>query len=690
MTLNIGLLSYLTALIAFAFLTQLMVIRRRDTPFGITVVAASSLSMLWAGVVTVGTVLEYPPVKLMQLTEVLRNSGWLFLLLQMTSLRFGGEENVLFERRWVPTFLIAITAILAVLFLTPSLSRHFSLRADLYTDIAFATWLAMAIIGLLLLEQIYRNATPDEHWSLRYLCLGLGIIYTYDFFMYAEGLLFRQQSSQLWQARGMINAIAVPLLAISIVRNTDWKLHFHVSRQVAFHSATLLGAGLYLIMMALAGYFIKFLGGNWGGVLQISFLIATGALLVALLFSGRIRSQIRVFLSKHFFSYKYDYREEWQNFTRTLASNKDAPEGIIQAMAPLAQSTSGALWGGNNLQHFTLLSHWQMPEPEIGHDLENLGQWLQRSEWVIDVDELMREPDIYDNLLLPAWLTAIARIWLIIPLMLGDKLQGILILRHSELQHSINWEDRDLLKTAGRQSASHLAQYLANEALVEARQFDAFNRLSAYVVHDLKNILAQQSLIVSNAPRHKHNPDFVDDMISTVENSVSRMTRLVEQMRSGNREAESTRVDLGEILREAVNAHRKSGPQLSLKLQGPALFTEASHERLYTVFGHLVQNAMEASKKTGSVEVRMRRENNNALIEIEDKGVGMDPEFIKKRLFKPFDSTKGLTGMGIGAFESREFIRGVGGDIRVTSTPGKGSLFQVYVPCTQTVNEEYL
>jgi len=168
-------------------------------------------------------------------------------------------------------------------------------------------------------------------------------------------------------------------------------------------------------------------------------------------------------------------------------------------MAPLVNSSSGLLWGSSDGKQFTLLSHWQMLEPEVQPDLNKLALWLQQSQWVIDIDELNREPDIYNNLTTPAWLVTIPDAWLIIPLMFGDKLQGILLLRHSDVQKSINWEDRDLLKTAGRQAASHLAQYLANNALVEARQFDAFNRLSAYVVHDLKNILAQQSLIVSNA-----------------------------------------------------------------------------------------------------------------------------------------------------------------------------------------------
>jgi putative PEP-CTERM system histidine kinase len=265
--------------------------------------------------------------------------------------------------------------------------------------------------------------------------------------------------------------------------------------------------------------------------------------------------------------------------------------------------------------------------------------------------------------------------------MFNEDLQGILLLEHSPLQNSINWEDRDLLKTAGRQAASHLAQYLANQALVEARQFDAFHRLSAYVVHDLKNILAQQSLLISNAQKHKHKPEFVDDMIATVGNSVNRMTSLMEQMRSGIRGSEPREVSLSELLQATVKARETHEPKPCLTVATENCIVLSDEERLQTVFGHLIQNAQEACDRTGQVDVRLRAENGIAMVEIKDNGKGMDQDFLRNRLFTPFDSTKGLTGMGIGAFESREFVRSLGGDIKVESTPGQGSLFQVFIPC---------
>jgi putative PEP-CTERM system histidine kinase len=679
---NVGLFSYLTASITYAVLTLLLVATVRGRPFGLILIVASALTMLWAAVVAAGTMMAYPPVALMQLTELLRDAAWIFFLLQMMSLRFDGKLMSLAGKRWLPLFVSVLAAILFILFALPAVLANYSLRLEVLWDIDFLVWIGIAILGLVLLEQIFRNAIGGERWSIKYLCFGLGGLFAFDLFMYAQALLFRQMDPQVWQARGLVNALAAPLIAIGIARNTDWKQQLQLSRQVVFHTATLLGAGVYLITMAVAGYFIKYLGGNWGGVLQISFLIFAGILLLALLFSGQIRAKTRVFLSKHFFSYKYDYREEWLKFTETLASiGENVPEGITGTMARLVDSPGGLLWGSRDGIYYRLLCNWQMPEPAESADMVKLANWLRESQWVIDVDELRRIPDLYGDLEPPQWLGQIEDAWLIVPLMFNDDLQGILLLEHSPLQKSINWEDRDLLKTAGRQAASHLAQYLANQALVEARQFDAFNRLSAYVVHDLKNILAQQSLLVSNAQKYKHKPEFVDDMITTVGNSVSRMTSLMEQMRSGVRGSGPRELSLSELLQETVRALNAQEPRPGLTLAAQDCIVLSDEERLQTVFGHLIQNAQEACDRTGQVDVSLREESGTAVVEIKDNGKGMDQDFIRHRLFKPFDSTKGLTGMGIGAFESREFVRSLGGDIKVESTPGEGSLFQIFIPC---------
>jgi putative PEP-CTERM system histidine kinase len=446
-----------------------------------------------------------------------------------------------------------------------------------------------------------------------------------------------------------------------------------------------MGAGIYLLLMATVGYFIRYYGGTWGGALQIAFFCGAGILLAALLFSSNIRAKIRIFLSKHFFSYKYDYREEWAKFTSTLAeSEQDVPERIIRAVSALVNSSGGMLWAKkDNNEHHELLASWNMSEPEpINHTtLNSLDTFLENSQWVIDIDEYKMERSVYDNLDIPDWMCSIPDAWLIIPLLFKNHVIGFVLIKRSDVQKSINWEDWDLLKMAGQQAASHLAQHQTDQSLMQARQFEAFSRLSAYVIHDLKNILAQQSLIVTNAKKHRDNPAFIDDVINTIENSVTRMTRLMEQMKSGQRGASSCDIELSSLLSKVISQRSVQRPVPVFESTDSEPVIHADKQQLSTVFGHIIQNAQEATDANGSVTVKLTTDSSQAVIEIEDTGSGMNTDFIRNNLFQPFKSTKGLTGMGIGVFESREFIRSLGGEITVKSTPGVGTKFRITLPC---------
>lgn len=334
-------------------------------------------------------------------------------------------------------------------------------------------------------------------------------------------------------------------------------------------------------------------------------------------------------------------------------------------------------------------ANWNMPIPRRDIDLRELTEWLQTYEWIIDIREWRRDPGMYGSLSMPKSVSSIPHAWLILPLLFGDRLQGIVLLHESESTEALNWEDWDLLKVAGKQAASHLAQFQTDQALVESRQFEAFNQLSAYVIHDLKNVLAQLSLIVANAKTHKKNPEFIDDMVDTVSNTVSRMSKLMTQLRSETLRTAAQEFKLIELLENVVDTCKLRTPSPELTVVDNTSTLTCDIDRLRTVFEHLIQNAQEASSERGEITVRLLTRPGFAIVEIEDNGTGMDEEFIQHRLFKPFDSTKGLTGMGIGVFESRDFIHSLGGEIRVTSELGQGSLFRVLIPCADEVDVEH-
>jgi putative PEP-CTERM system histidine kinase len=316
-----------------------------------------------------------------------------------------------------------------------------------------------------------------------------------------------------------------------------------------------------------------------------------------------------------------------------------------------------------------------------------LAAFLQLSGWVVDIDEYQRKRDRYPDVELPQWLVALPRAWLVIPLLSGTDLVGFVVLLTPRTRVELNWEVLDLLKAASRQAASYLQQIVASEALIEARKFDAFNRMSAFVVHDLKNLVSQLSLMLRNAERHSGNPDFQRDMLSTIEHVVGRMNRLMLQLRTGTTPVEKPRqVDLSAVTRKVCAAKALQRGAIALDL-APGVTIIGHEDRLDHVIGHLVQNALDATTQQGAVALRVYRDGRSGTLEVRDTGIGMTSEFIRDQLFKPFATTK-ATGMGIGVYESAQYIASLGGRINVESAPGKGTLVRVVLPAPEVQEDD--
>ncbi|KXX63349.1 XrtA/PEP-CTERM system histidine kinase PrsK [Marichromatium gracile] len=684
---SVATISYAAALIAYLVLTLLLATAWRGRLLGLFALVASMAGVCWAAIVLAMTHGLLPAGLWSAVAELVRSGAWFIFLSRV----LVAEHDPSQLRFWAqaPWWVICGGALLTLG--VPLLEVPLGLDGAQVINAMLLGWVLWSIFGLVLLEQIFRNRRPEQRWGIKHLCLGLGAVFAFDLYFFSDALLLHRVDPVLWQARGLVHALVVPLIAVSAARNPSWSLEVHVSRHAVFHSATLTAAGLYLLAMAAAGYYIRYFGGAWGAVLQITFLFAALLFLLAVLFSGQLRARLRVLLSKHFFSFKYDYREEWVGFTTALSRPGVAlPEAVISALGGIVNSPGGMLWvkGEHGAFEFCAQSHLGESQAQILAADAPMITFLAHSGWVVDLEEYRTHPERYQGFSAPPWLESLADAWLIIPLLHRESLCGFVVLARPGGAGALNWEDRSLLRTAGRQAATHVAQHLADQALIRARQFEAFSQLSAYVAHDLKNLLAQQSLLVSNAERHRDNPAFFDDVIRTVRSSVERMTRLMEQLRDGVRGEAPQRLSLAPLLEELVRGRGGHAPVpvFEAPLSSPCVC--ADRERLLTVFGHLVQNAQEATTPEGRVVVRLLAEGGFAIVEIEDDGIGMSQEFVRERLFRPFDSTKGLTGMGIGAFESREFIRLLGGDLLVRSQPGEGTLFRVCLPLDGELQEK--
>jgi putative PEP-CTERM system histidine kinase len=671
--------SYLVAAVGFLLLGALWLTSWRGRRHRGVLSAACLLTAGWAGMVGYLAYEGFAASMLTDALEILRNAAWSFFLVVL----LGRHRDPASRLPFGLSRKVALAGAGYALFLAVTLYGWWGghLFADLGVTSSMSVRVGLAVFGMLLVEQVYRNKAEQERWAIKFACLGIGGMFAYDFYMYSDALLFRTINPDIWAARGAVNAVTVPLIAISMARSASWNTELALSRRVVFHSAALFGSALYLLAMGMAGYYLRFFGGSWGMLMQVAFLFAALMLLAGILFSGTFRSWLKVFISKHFYTYNYDYREEWLRFTRTLsAPGPLLGERVVQAIATLVESPGGALWVRRDSGLYEPAAHWHVPLPEAREEAGSpFVHYLEQSHWVVDLREAADDPDKYPGLTVPDWLAQYARAWLVVPLVMQGRLAGFVVLQQARSTVSLNWEVIDLLKIAGVQAASYLAQQEAADALSVARQFESFNRMSTFVVHDLKNLVAQLSLMVKNAEKHRDNPEFQRDMLETVDLSVQKMRLMLQKLgRSINTERPGP-LDIAEVVRAAIADKDGFEPHPTLRVRNHGLVVVADRERLERVLGHLVQNAIEATPRDGQVTVEVARRDGQALVSIQDTGIGMDEEFVRERLFKPFESTK-AAGMGIGAFESREYIQELGGRLDVRSAPQAGTTFDVLLP----------
>ena len=694
MSYSFSFISHTFGALGFFLFTLLAAVGWKKAISGRILILASLITSLWSLSIATQDYWGEPSFSVRYTLEILRDFSWSFLLLRT----IGFNSKTFTQPKKSPLLTLSICLFLFTLLpLIAHWSRVFfspNFLSSAFTgDKLIITNIILSIIGLVLIEQVLRNTKQENQWQIKFLCVGLAIIIAYDFFLYSNALLFDSIDSSLWAARGFANICAIPFLIIASTRNRTRPLNFNLSREFVFHSAVISFSGLYLVCMAAAGYYIQIFGGSWGSMLQIIFILLGILFLITLIFSGSIRAKLRVLLSRHLFSYKYDYRQEWLSITKILTDNpQHTPlyERTVYALGKIINSRGGALWLADSEGNFVFNHASGCAKPPITQLTGNEGfiRFLIKRNWIIDLNELNQDPDLYNNLRLPEWLLQQKEAWLIIPLMLHESLFGFVILNKSVTVKTLNWEDHDIIKVAGRQAASALAQLKASTALAQAQQFDAFNQMSAFIVHDIKTLITQLSLMVKNAEKHKTKPEFINDMIQTTDHSVNKMTRLLKQLSdnsdkqtavsSQNNAASS--FSINSLIKELVHKFSKNKPAPIYSDYKDDIFIFADYEKLLNVIGHIIQNAQEACYESGTINVYLTMQNNYAEVKIIDSGCGMTQDFIKNDLFRPFQSSKGVSGMGIGAYQCQQYVLSLNGTLEVSSQKDTGSEFTISIP----------
>ncbi|HFD13550.1 MAG TPA: PEP-CTERM system histidine kinase PrsK [Crenotrichaceae bacterium] len=681
---EIGYFSFLTCAFVYAVLTGLLFFNTNKQQLKDThsrlLISSTLITFGWAMVLAWRTFVVIGPEILWSI-ELLRSISWMAFLYAL----LDKNEHVNQLRFFRVLFLVITVVLFAHIWIAPRLWITESVTR--WLEIQFIGQMVVAICGLVLVEQIHQNVKPKHRWWIKHLCLAAGFMFAYDFYLYADALLIGQINPSLWDARGATFALLSPFFIIAAARNRTRAVSVQFSRKLVFHSTALIATGVYLLVMGTAGHYIAISGKHWGPVAQIIFLVGAILVLVVLLLSGTIRAQVRVFFSKHFFNYAYDYREEWLRITSLLSTNNsDQPleHKAIEAVAESVNSQGGTLWVRD--QHG--IYRWRAQIGNSRIDLQRIDpdnaliQFIKKTRWVINFEEMQRIPELYADLQLKDtdWIRSLDQAWLLIPLFHRDDLYGLIVLTNPPVNANWNWEVIDLLRTAGQQIAGMLALEDAAHELTVAKQFEGFNRLSAFLMHDLKNMIAQLSLVVKNSERHRNNPEFIRDATQTIEHCVNKMNRLMMQLKQGETSSPQETISLGDVLLEVIEQRSQHVPVPKFIGVDTQLHVIADHDRLSSVFSHVIQNAQEAAGKKGKVVVSLKQETADVVITIQDNGRGMSESFLQNGLFNPFETTKGLAGMGIGAYESREYILAIGGDVEVESKVEYGTQFRLLIP----------
>ncbi|HEX8191452.1 MAG TPA: XrtA/PEP-CTERM system histidine kinase PrsK [Allosphingosinicella sp.] len=538
--------------------------------------------------------------------------------------------------------------------------------------------LTIAAGALVLVHNLYGQAAPHSRWGIQLPAIALAAMWAYDLHLYTTAYLTRGPAEELFAMRGAILAMVVPLFALASRRNASWKMQ--LSRAATFQSIGLFAILAYLVLMMSATRAMELAGGDWVRVGQIALIFAMTVAALVLLPSGRARAWMRVMLAKHFFEHRYDYRAEWLRFTHTIGRGGDErlEERVVKALGDIAGSPGGLLLMPDEQGRLAPAGRWNWPhEAEPGRDDDGaFARFLARTAHVLDFwagAEDGRTGGV------PAWISGLPNLWAGVPLIHGERLVGLVLLEHALVRRPLDWEDFDLFRTAGIQAASYLAEAQSQQALADAQRFDEFNRRFAFIMHDIKNLVSQLSLVARNAERHADNPEFRADMIATLQSSVKKMHELLARLSNGSRQgAEPPRPIAVEALAARIaGAKKRVHPVL---VEGAAsLVALADPGRLEQALSHLVHNAIDASPPGEPVRIRLSARGPEAAIDVIDKGAGMSAEFVRTRLFQPFASTK-ENGFGVGAFEARALVAAMGGRIEVASREGEGSRFTVFLP----------
>ncbi len=575
----------------------------------------------------------------------------------------------------------------SVIFVFPA--DHFFISPDIKTDMVlflgqkgywFYTGIMIyCVIPLVNIEKTFASSSGEERWRMKYEAIGIIGIISVLIFYYSQGLLYRTINVQLLPVRsGVLILSSLFIWYSNIVRGNG--VAISLSRHVVYRSVTLVSVGLYLLFLGLIGEGMRYFNVPFSKILTLFIAFASGLLILLLLFSERLRRKVRVYFSKHFFSFKHDYRIEWLKFADRLAQCRgiyDAQDIILTTYREAFELRGVSLHRvGNNENEFLYVSDQYLPLSAFTvHASSRLLSYFRESERVLNPYDGEYRPDKEERHFIQH-----SGAKIVVPLINNDRVQGLISFGERLIKEDYIYEDYDLMKTLARQAALALQNYEFSEEIAETREVVAMAKISSFVMHDLKNLASALSLLLSNAHDFMDDPEFQEDMIITVRNTVHKMDDLMQKLRIHEKKSLNTEIyDCDALARECVEEFKGLHCKANVVHNGTKIHACIDTEEMKNVLMNLLINASEAADHKGIIRVETGSSNGNAYVAIRDDGCGMAEEFIRQRLFKPFMTTK-KKGLGIGLYQCKHIVDAHNGTIAVESDPGMGSTFTVYLP----------
>ncbi len=581
---------------------------------------------------------------------------------------------------WFTLLLVPVISFLAGIFL-------------LAAPAAWHLWpLLFAAVGILLITEQVIRATRRY---MRAIAICVGTLFLFEVYVITRVASSDEFANDLLHARVLLNvtiALALCLMPLFLKEESRATRKVSLSRPMAFTTTSLLVAGGTVTIVTLASLVIESRVGLYRQVWQPFLLFGLVLLLGINLRSSTQRAKIRVWINKNFFKTKYDYNLEWQNLTDRLASDasRDFGDTALRAVSSVYHSPRALLFLEQESQLYCQSSLGELAgiSPLKFEDHKAFIEKV-RTGWIFVTQSEESSLTRYNDVI-PEAITQLGEQLIITPLLRQASIVGLIVMAvDDQYLDEFDFEDIDLLRLIGSQVANYLAyQQLAQTSAIQG-QFETYHQISTFVMHDLKNLIAQQMLVVQNAARFRDNPEFVSDAITTIENSVKRMNRLmlkINQHSTMPTEGDhQEKISLADAFDSAMVKCSNREPKPTITGCDPSYVVLGDPDSLVMAMTHILSNAQEACSANDTISVTVEKgEDNHVICKITDTGSGMDQEFIDQRLFKPFDSTKKTVGMGIGAYQSKQIISKMRGQISVSSTLGEGTCFTIRLPLVKS------